>query len=125
MSHITTRQAAIGAFVWLLLIGGGIARATAPSATPADPCHVASTGHMTFNPCATLDTTQVQDRRPQEPTTGADWTADTASDWPLASDGMYACTEEDGSAPGQPFPCRWDATQGNGQGNTYTLDGPM
>jgi hypothetical protein len=32
------------------------------------------------------------------------------------------CTEEDGSAPGQAFPCRWDAdVQGNGKGQTYLI----
>lgn len=32
------------------------------------------------------------------------------------------CTEEDGSTPGQPFPCLWDATsQGNGYGQSYVL----
>lgn len=69
-----------------------------------------STGHMHFNPCATLDTSQVQDKR----TPVARWT-----------DGVAVCMAEDGSTPGQAFPCRWDAHyQGNGQGNTYTLDGP-
>lgn len=37
-----------------------------------------------------------------------------------------ACTEEDGSAPGQAFPCAWDATtRGNGQGESYVLTGPV
>lgn len=62
-----------------------------------------STGHMHINPCATLDASQVQDRRPK------------------ATDTLYVCTEEDGSAPGQMFPCLWDA---HGQGTTYILDGP-
>ena len=35
------------------------------------------------------------------------------------------CTSEDGSDPGQAFPCRWDATlQGNGRGTSFQLDGP-
>ena len=39
-----------------------------------------------------------------------------------ATDTMAVCTEEDGSTPGQAFPCVWDAhTQGNGQGMTYVL----
>jgi hypothetical protein len=34
------------------------------------------------------------------------------------------CTEEDGSTPGQVFPCAWDAaTQGNGTGRSYVLTG--
>ena len=36
-----------------------------------------------------------------------------------------ACAEEDGSTPGQVFPCAWDATtQGNGQGESYLLAEP-
>lgn len=32
------------------------------------------------------------------------------------------CQVEDGSTPGQAFPCRWDAArQGNGRGESYTL----
>jgi hypothetical protein len=35
---------------------------------------------------------------------------------------IVPCTEEDGSAPGQAFPCRWDAdVQGNGKGQTYLI----
>lgn len=35
-----------------------------------------------------------------------------------------SCSEEDGSAPGQAFPCLWDATtQGNGAGESYVLTG--
>lgn len=49
-----------------------------------------------------------------------------ASSFPRWSDGTYACGEEDGSTPGQPFPCRWEAAeQGNGHGLTYTLAGPV
>jgi hypothetical protein len=67
-----------------------------------------STGHMHFNPCATLDASQVQDKR-----------------WPMATDSLYVCTEEDGSGPGQPFPCLWEASlHGNGKGDTYVLDAP-
>jgi hypothetical protein len=41
------------------------------------------------------------------------------------TDGVAVCLSEDGSTPGQSFPCRWEAAhQGNGQGETYTLDGP-
>jgi hypothetical protein len=62
---------------------------------------------MHFNPCATLDTTQVQVRVANV----AHWT-----------DGVAVCMAEDGSTPGQVFPCRWDARyQGNGTGDTYTL----
>lgn len=54
-----------------------------------------------------------------------EWEQDTASDFPQWSDGTYACGEEDGSTPGQPFPCRWEAAeQGNGHGRTFTLQGP-
>ncbi len=36
------------------------------------------------------------------------------------------CTSEDGSDPGQAFPCRWDATlQGNGRGTSFRLAGPL
>jgi hypothetical protein len=39
----------------------------------------------------------------------------TATDLP-------ACTTEDGSAPGQTFPCYWDAhTVGNGQGMSFVM----
>ena len=39
---------------------------------------------------------------------------------------MAACQEEDGSTPGQVFPCRWDAAhQGNGQGQSYVLPMPI
>lgn len=35
---------------------------------------------------------------------------------------LHVCTSEDGSAPGQEFPCLWDAqAQGNGQGTSYVL----
>lgn len=38
---------------------------------------------------------------------------------------MAPCTMEDGSAPGQTFPCHWDAAhQGNGQGQSYDLAEP-
>jgi hypothetical protein len=119
MNRITPRQYVIGAVVWLLVIGGALTRGaddTAPSTAPV--CGIVQTGM--FNPCAHLDTTQVQDRRQES----ADWTADTASDWPVWGDGVPVCTEEDGSAPGQPFPCRWESGA-NGTGGTYTLDGPM
>jgi hypothetical protein len=71
-----------------------------------------ATGHMHFNPCATLDTTQAQDRR-----------ADAVV--PRWTDGVAVCIADDGSTPGQVFPCRWDSRyQDNGQGGTYTLDRP-
>lgn len=42
-----------------------------------------------------------------------------AAAWP-------ACQDEDGSTPGQAFPCWWDAaTQGNGLGESYALAEPM
>ena len=66
-----------------------------------------------FNPAAILDTTQVQDRRADGPS------------WPMATDTVPLCTEEDGSAPGQPFPCLWDGpTMGNGNGEIYVLTAP-
>lgn len=44
---------------------------------------------------------------------------------PRWTDGVAVCMAEDGSTPGQAFPCRWDAHyQGNGIGQTFTLDGP-
>lgn len=51
----------------------------------------------------------------------ASWDADTASDVPVVA----ACQEEDGSTPGQSFPCYWDAaTQGNRRGTSFYLDAP-
>lgn len=39
---------------------------------------------------------------------------------------MAACQEEDGSTPGQAFPCLWDAAhQGNGRGESFVLVGPV
>lgn len=36
---------------------------------------------------------------------------------------LPACTVEDGSLPGQMFPCIWDAaTMGNGEGVSFVLD---
>jgi len=49
------------------------------------------------------------------------WTVVTADarHW---SDGVAVCLSEDGSTPGQEFPCRWEAANlGNGQGDDYTL----
>ena len=41
---------------------------------------------------------------------------------PRWTDGVAVCITEDGSTPGQTFPCRWDARyQGNGVGETFTL----
>jgi hypothetical protein len=41
------------------------------------------------------------------------------------SDGVAVCLSEDGSGPGQEFPCRWEAASlGNGQGDDFTLTGP-
>lgn len=41
------------------------------------------------------------------------------------TDGVAVCLSEDGSDPGQEFPCRWEAAnEGNGIGDTYTLTGP-
>lgn len=38
------------------------------------------------------------------------------------TDGVAVCMAEDGSTPGQAFPCRWDARyQGNGLGESFTL----
>ena len=35
---------------------------------------------------------------------------------------LPACTQEDGSDPGQIFPCRWDASvQGNGIGKSFVM----
>jgi hypothetical protein len=44
---------------------------------------------------------------------------------PRWTDGTAVCMAEDGSTPGQTFPCRWDAHyQGNGRGDSFTLTGP-
>jgi hypothetical protein len=44
---------------------------------------------------------------------------------PRWTDGVAVCMAEDGSTPGQTFPCRWDARyQGNGLGESFTLTGP-
>jgi hypothetical protein len=41
---------------------------------------------------------------------------------PRWTDGVAVCMAEDGSTPGQAFPCRWDAAyQGNGAGVNFTL----
>ncbi len=38
---------------------------------------------------------------------------------------LATCLEEDGSTPGQPFPCAWNGrTMGNGQGSSYVLTEP-
>jgi hypothetical protein len=38
---------------------------------------------------------------------------------------MAPCLSEDGSDPGQSFPCVWDAAhRGNGQGTSFVLTGP-
>lgn len=43
---------------------------------------------------------------------------------PIGNDANYpVCTVEDGSAPGQPFPCYWDGGA-NGRGDHYVLTGP-
>ena len=43
-----------------------------------------------------------------------------------AAPAYVACGDEDGSTPGQAFPCWWDAaTQGNGLGESYALAEPM
>lgn len=49
---------------------------------------------------------------------GATWTPVPGHPAPA-----YAtCTEEDGSTPGQRFPCLWDATrQGNGRGESFVI----
>jgi len=52
-------------------------------------------------------------------------TGDGVGAWPTWADGVAACQDEDGSTPGQPFPCRWESSeQGNGHGVTFTLTGP-
>lgn len=39
---------------------------------------------------------------------------------------MAACAEEDGSTPGQAFPCAWQgADMGNGLGASYVLAEPL
>lgn len=40
-----------------------------------------------------------------------------------AADAMAPCTEEDGSDPGQIFPCAWDGGS-NGRGRHYVLTAP-
>lgn len=35
---------------------------------------------------------------------------------------MPACTEEDGSGAGQMLPCYWDATHGNGKGQSFVIN---
>lgn len=38
---------------------------------------------------------------------------------------MAPCLSEDGSDPGQSFPCVWDAAhRGNGRGTSFVLTGP-
>ncbi len=55
-------------------------------------------------------------------TVTADAPAPDARHW---TDGMAVCLSEDGSDPGQEFPCRWEAAnQGNGRGDDFTLTGP-
>lgn len=104
-----SHRATLALILTLLALGlAPVAALTTQGA--ALPCKLASAGMV--NACATLDPSQVQDRR--------GWEVDTASDWPQWADGSYVCTEEDGSAPGQPFPCRWESDHGT----DYTLDGP-
>ena len=51
---------------------------------------------------------------------GAPWSAPIAGHAVPAS--LAVCAEEDGSTPGQTFPCVWDATtRGNGQGSSFVL----
>lgn len=45
---------------------------------------------------------------------------------PAPAPALPECTSEDGSDPGQAFPCVWDAsTRGNGQGRSFTLAAPI
>jgi len=105
----------VGLFLALMYWHGDNVRTKAltecmPGVTPH------ATGSMHFNPCATLDTTQVQDRRTPTPSVTSD------EGWPMATDTLYVCTEEDGSEPGQPFPCLWEAPlHGNHTGMSYVL----
>jgi hypothetical protein len=121
MRTLTPTQAVVGVVIWLMIIiGAGQAIMTSGHAPTPAPC--TPQAHVMFNTCATLDTTQVQDRRPhtqapvQAPPTAAptdtEWVDDTASDWPTTDSGMAACTEEDASAPDQPFPCLWESAHG-------------
>jgi hypothetical protein len=57
-------------------------------------------------------------------TAGAAHAAHTTPGTPAPA--YAACTIEDGSDPGQAFPCYWDATtRGNGQGTSYVLIAPV
>ena len=56
-------------------------------------------------------------------TAGAAHAAHTTPGTPAPA--YAACTIEDGTDPGQAFPCYWDATrQGNGAGQSYLLAEP-
>lgn len=63
MNSTRARQAIVGAIVWTLVLVGAVNHMSAPDAAPtmAPGCALERTGM--FNPCARLDTTQVQDRR--------------------------------------------------------------
>lgn len=106
------------------------------------PQRTTTTTYTTTTTVTTPDstTTTVTELHTTEP-----WTADTASDHPAPEPTtepmaepttepttepvdpatLYPpCTVEDGSAPGQAFPCYWDAAhQGNGIGRSYVLTG--
>jgi hypothetical protein len=55
-------------------------------------------------------------------TVGTHTATATATATAVPAPAVVPCTEGDGSAPGQAFPCRWDAdVQGNGKGQTYLI----
>jgi hypothetical protein len=124
-----TREWLVGyAVAACVAIGVGHEIADAMRPAPA-PVACADQRGTLFNECARLDTTQVQDRRTDAPAP-APVTVTVTTTAPLpapapAPESLPPCLEEDGSTPGQAFPCRWDGTtQGNGQGDSYTLPGP-
>jgi hypothetical protein len=57
-------------------------------------------------------------------TVGTHTATATATATAVPAPAVVPCTEEDGSAPGQSFPCHW-AGGPNGLGRTYTLTEPV
>lgn len=111
--------------------------------TPVDLCHNGHTitvdddavpGHLGHHAddylgvCIVVEETPTDDTTPEVP----EPTPTPVEEVPLnpiepvaetPSEGMTPCTEEDGSLPGQTFPCVWDAEQtGNGEGCSFVLD---
>ena len=106
--------AAVATATATVTVGSYTATATATRTATREPL-----------PCASQQTVW----HPVRPSLATAWLASLtgydpgrASRPDLHMPGIVPCTQEDGSAPGQSFPCRWDASaHGNGQGTDYVL----